>query len=57
MRGQKVKTLLNEVMTAGNHTISWTGKDEQAKEVGSGIYFYKMETNECVQFKKAILMK
>ncbi len=57
IKGQKVKTLINEIMTAGNHQIIWDGKDENSKAVSSGIYFYKMNTNNYTSTKKMILLK
>ncbi|MBC8416221.1 MAG: T9SS type A sorting domain-containing protein [Candidatus Cloacimonetes bacterium] len=57
IKGQKVKTLINEQMTAGNHDVTWDGKDTNNKSVSSGIYFYKMKTGNYVSTKKMILMK
>jgi hypothetical protein len=57
IKGQKVKTLVNEHMTAGNQDVTWDGKDTNNKSVSSGIYFYKMKTNNYVSTKKMILMK
>jgi hypothetical protein len=37
VKGQKVRTLVNEVMTAGNHSVVWNGKDETGKDAGSGV--------------------
>lgn len=50
--GKKIKTLLNEFRLAGNYSISFDGSN-----LSSGIYFYKLETNEFVQTKKMTLVK
>ena len=42
IKGQKVKTLVNEVFPAGQHSVIWNGKDDLGEPVSSGIYFYKM---------------
>jgi flagellar hook assembly protein FlgD len=52
-----VKTLVNEVKENGNYTVTWNGKDNSGKNVSSGVYFYKMETEKYVSTKKMILMK
>ena len=57
LKGQKVKTLIDERLEAGNHQVVWDGKDENSKSVSSGIYFYKMNTGEYTSIKKMILMK
>ncbi len=57
LKGQKVKTLIDEKLPAGNYQVVWDGKDESSKSVSSGIYFYKMNTDEYTSTKKMILMK
>ena len=57
IKGQNVKTLINEKLPAGNHQVMWDSKDENSKPVSSGIYFYKMNTNNYTSTKKMILMK
>lgn len=41
--GQRVKTLLDEVQTAGYKSIEWNGTDAGAQTVASGVYFYKID--------------
>ena len=57
LKGQKIKTLVNEVLSAGSHSIVWNGTDEKGKSVASGVYLYKMKTGNYVSSKKMILMK
>ncbi len=57
LKGQKVKTLVNETLESGNHTVIWNGTDDNNKLVSSGIYFYKMKTDNHEETKKMILMK
>ncbi len=57
IKGQKVKTLVNENKVKGNHSVTWNGKDQSNKKVSSGIYFYKLETANKTLTKKMILMK
>ncbi|MDP8204508.1 MAG: FlgD immunoglobulin-like domain containing protein, partial [Candidatus Tenebribacter mawsonii] len=58
IKGQKVKTLVNEVLPAGNHTRVWDGTNSNGKQVSTGIYFYKMDYNgEHINIKKCLLLK
>ncbi|MCK4626413.1 MAG: FG-GAP repeat protein [Phycisphaerae bacterium] len=50
--GQKVTTLIDKQMNAGEHTCVWDGSD-----VASGVYFYRLETPDFVDTKKMVLMK
>jgi len=56
-RGQLVKTLISENLQEGVHFTSWNGKDNNNKAVASGIYFYKMDSNNYSSTKKMILLK
>jgi hypothetical protein len=55
--GQVVKTLINEVKPAGNHTVIWNGTNESSDKVASGVYFYRMETSAYQKTAKMILVK
>jgi len=57
IRGQKVSTLINEHMVAGDHTLVWNGTNDNKQQVSSGIYFYKMKSANYSSTKKMILMK
>lgn len=57
VKGQLVKTLVNETQTAGNHSVVWNGTDDSNKSVSSGIYFYKLETGSFNSTRKMMLVK
>ncbi len=57
VRGQKVKTLVNEVIPSGDHSVVWNGKDDSNKNVSSGIYFFNMKSGKFTSSRKMILMK
>jgi len=57
IKGQRVKTLLNEEVSSGLHKIIWNGDDQNGRTVGSGVYFYKMTTNEYDSTRKMLLLK
>ena len=57
LRGQLVKTLVNDVKESGDYTASWDGTDNSDKSVSSSVYFYKMKSSNYTATKKMILMK
>jgi hypothetical protein len=53
MLGRKVETLVeNRTYSAGEHTIIWN-----ASRLASGIYYYRIETNERSQINRMLLIK
>jgi immune inhibitor A len=57
IRGQLVKTLVDEQKPGGDYSILWDGKDESGKAVSSGIYFYKLTAGSSSEVKKMVLLK
>jgi len=57
IKGQIVKTLVNEVRGAGQHKVVWNGQDSAGRAVSSGVYFYRMQTEGYSAVRKMLLMK
>jgi Peptidase family C25/Propeptide_C25/FlgD Ig-like domain len=57
MKGQKVRQIVNNQLSSGQHFVVWNGRDDNNKKVSSGIYFYKMKTSDFQATKKMLLMK
>lgn len=55
--GQKVTTLVDEYLSAGNKRIEWNGTDATGRQVASGVYLYRMTANDFTQTRKMMLMK
>lgn len=55
--GQKVKTLVDERLTAGLKEVEWDGKDTRGSEVASGIYFYRIKADDFSDVKKMVMLK
>lgn len=55
--GRAVRTLVSGSMPAGQHTVEWDGRDGTGEEVGSGIYFYRLQGGEFSETRKMLLMK
>ena len=58
IKGQKVKSLVNEQLLKGKHSITWDGEDATGKDVCSGLYLYKLNINGKTEIvKKCMLLK
>ncbi len=55
--GREVRSLLNEVKSAGKHSILWDGKDNFGNRVSSGTYFYQIIAGNFVQTRKMVMVK
>jgi hypothetical protein len=55
--GREINTLVNESKEAGTYTISWNGRDNQNRQVSTGVYFYKMQATGFEKTMKMMLMK
>jgi len=55
--GELVGTLVDESKEAGSYTVIWDGKDNQGKEVGNGIYFYRLKAGEFILTKRMLLVR
>jgi len=55
--GQKVKTLVHKVLTAGNYEEVWDGTNDAGKLVSSGVYLYKIKSKAGVKVKKMMFQK
>ena len=57
IRGELVRTLVDELKEVGKYEIVWDGKDEGGNQVASGIYFYQLRIEGFCDTKKMILVK
>jgi alpha-tubulin suppressor-like RCC1 family protein len=57
IRGQRIKSIADQQFPAGNHSVIWDGKDDNNKAVGSGLYFYRMQSEDYTAVRKMTLLK
>jgi len=55
--GQKVTTIIDGSLSAGNHTIQWDGNDSYGRQVATGIYFYRLKAGGSIDTKKMVLLE
>ena len=55
--GQSVMVLVDDYLTAGVKEITWNGVDASGKQVASGIYLYRITTDQFIDSKSMVLLK
>ena len=57
LTGRKVKTLVNDVQSAGYRTVMWNATNEIGRPVSAGMYIYSIQAGNFTQNRKMVLMK
>ncbi|MBN1406753.1 MAG: T9SS type A sorting domain-containing protein, partial [Calditrichaceae bacterium] len=55
--GRKIIELINERQDAGYHQAIWNGKNYLNQQVSSGIYFYRLSTENFTAIKRMVFIK
>ncbi|UCE24092.1 MAG: T9SS type A sorting domain-containing protein [Candidatus Zixiibacteriota bacterium] len=55
--GQQVKVLHEGILPAGSYRTRWDGTDARGSQVVSGVYFYRLQTEESCAVRKMVLLK
>jgi hypothetical protein len=55
--GQKVNTLQDGLLNAGEHRIIWDGRNYHGLEVSSGIYFYRLSAGDLSETRQMTFLK
>ncbi len=57
IRGQKIRTLISQTISAGSHRQIWDGKDDFGRLVPGGVYLYRISSPEGSKTKSCVLLK
>ena len=57
IRGQLVRTLVDDSQGPGTYNLNWDGTDGQGKQVSSGVYFYRLVAGDFVSTRKMVVLK
>ena len=57
MLGQEVKRIVDRQMEPGYHEVLWDGRNEAGMQVGSGVYYYRIEAGEFRDTKKMAMLR
>ncbi|MGH7597980.1 MAG: carboxypeptidase regulatory-like domain-containing protein [bacterium] len=55
--GQEVRTLVNTVQGAGVYSAVWDGKDNNGRQLTTGIYLVRLEAGDFVMTRKMAMVK
>lgn len=56
--GKKIKRLADDILHAGEYTISWDGTNSSGSIVDNGVYFYKFTRNDkIIDIKQMVFIK
>ena len=55
--GQVVHELVEGEYAAGHYAVSWDGRDLRGREVGSGMYFNVLETEDGIWRQRMLLLR
>ena len=57
MIGQRVAVLRQGPQQAGYHRLRWNGRDDAGRPLASGIYLYRLVTDEGILTRKLVLLR
>ena len=57
VRGSLVRTLVDEHLPAGDHTVQWDGRDDRGAPVASGTYFAALSSGSKTASQRVALVK
>ncbi len=57
VKGRLVKKLDDRVFPAGRHSVPWNGRDTRGADTASGLYFFRLRTEDEVQTHKMLLVR
>ena len=57
IKGQLIRTLIDEELSASAYNITWNGKNDAGSNVSSGIYLYQLQADTQQFVRKCILLK
>ncbi len=55
--GHLIRSLLDEQMALGAHSVSWSGRDDSGKSIASGTYFMRLVAGDVVLVKSMNLVR
>jgi flagellar hook assembly protein FlgD len=57
LRGRLVATLVDEIVAAGRHEVTWNGRDDSGRELPSGVYLSRLEAGGQVVHGRMTLVR
>ena len=55
--GQPVRTLMDRFQAAGAYQVSWDSRDNRGHPLASGVYLYRLATDQSVETRKLLYLR
>ncbi len=55
--GRLVRVLVDEAQGQGPHEVTWNGRDARGRLQPSGVYYFRLQTEQGVSMQKGLLLK
>ena len=55
--GQQVRKLVDDVRPGGDNYVLWGGTNDAGQTVSTGVYFYRLVTEDRAESKKMVMLK
>jgi len=57
LQGRLVRMLTTGSFNTGTNSLLWDGKDNNGRQMSSGVYYYRLLTGEFVEVKRMVLLR
>jgi hypothetical protein len=57
VRGRVIRTLTDQVHSAGKHQLAWDGRTDRGTLVSSGLYFYRLDAGSFSSVKRMLVLR
>ena len=57
LKGYLVRTIVDESLSAGAHSVKWDGKNDSGIPVASGVYLYRLSSADFSQSRRMLYIK
>jgi hypothetical protein len=57
VKGELVQTLIDDVVSAGEVSVTWDATDMHGRQISSGVYFYRLMVGDVQMSRKMILLR
>ncbi len=57
VQGRRVRTLVDTVLAAGRYERRWDGRDDQGRDLSSGVYFYRLISGDDELTRRMTLVR
>jgi len=57
LRGRLIRTLIDQQLTAGEHSVIWDGVDQAGRSVSAGTYLYRVRSGSWSEQRKMTLLE